>query len=180
MLDAFLPLALSLEEDVIKSVVVAHDICVDAGILHVEKHLGLSFEVAEVLVCIGIVYAVVRAAAVIRQDGEVHHVLAGFLVINGLWSPYSCDVLEHRALVAIGEMDGVVLPLDEVAATHEYHAAVAAPAQARLHVGNNLVEPSVFATQDMRVANAFSACDGIAGDNGQPIVHRGIVPAIVA
>ena len=178
--DALLALSLGFEEDVVGALLVLHDVGVDGGALVVEQYLRLALQVAEVLVGISPEHLVVGAAVVFGQDGEVHHVLLDLTVVDGLRCPYTYGTAEHSASVLLGEVYGVVLPLDHVLAAHEHDAPVGTPALAGTHVGNHHVEPAVLATQDMRVAHAFLERDEVGRDDGLAVVQRGVVEAVVA
>ena len=84
LLDALLTAAFSLEEDVVQALVVAHDVGVNAGVLHVEHQLWLTFKVGEVLVGVCPIDTVVGAAAVVGQYGEIHDVLASALIVDNI------------------------------------------------------------------------------------------------
>ena len=179
LLDALLPATFCFEEDMKESLVVLNDVGVDAGILHVKEELGLAFQVAEILVGLGPIDAVVGAGTIVGEDGEIDDILACDLVIEGLGSPHAGDMLEHRSFVAVGEVHGVMFPVDKVFGAHQYHAAVAAPAQGTLHVCNHHVEPTALAAKDVGIADAAGAGDVLGGDDGLSVVQRCVVPAVL-
>ena len=78
-------------------------------------------------------------------------------------------------------MHRAVLPVDEVGGFQQHHAAVAAPAEARLHVGQHHVKGlAVFAAQNVWVAGASCQGDRVALDNRVAIVERSEVVAVFA
>ena len=119
---------LLLVEEVVELVIgVEDDVAVDGGVAGVEEPLRLALQVGEVGVGILVVDLVIRVAVAGAQRVE-HHVLLGLVVVDGLWCPYAYDVLPCLG-VAGGEVDGRVLPVHQVGALQQHHAAVAAPSE---------------------------------------------------
>ena len=90
----FLPvgiLCVAFVEQVILAVFV-DDVIVYAAILGAEEHLGFGFETSKVGIGVGIIRN--QSLAVIALQGEINHVLACFLVVNGLWRPYPIGITE--------------------------------------------------------------------------------------
>ena len=171
---------LLLIEEVVELVsLVEDDVAVDGGIAGIEEPLGLALQVGEVLVGVLVVNLVV-GVLVAGAQGVEDHVLFSFVVVDGLRCPDADDVLP-RLRVACGEIDGGVLPVDEVGTLQQDHASVACPSQARLHVRHHHVEGlAVLATEDVGVADTLCQGDGVALDDGPSLVQRRVVVAVVA
>ena len=72
-------------------------------------------------------------------------------------------------------------PVHQVRTLHQHHAAVAAPSVAGAHVGNHHVEGlAVFASEDMWVSHTLGEGDGVAADDGETAIERGVVVAVIA
>ena len=175
-----LAVGLGLEEEVQLSLAVLHDVGVDGWCTEVKQHLRLRLQGAEVVVSVAPVDAVVGYAAVVGQQREVHHIFAGFLVVERLRCPYAGDIGKRRTGEALGEVYRVVLPVYEVARPHEHQSAVAVPALPTAHVSDRHAEPAVAASQNVGVAHAFGPRNGVAANDGLSAVQRGVVEAVVA
>ena len=173
-------LALVLVEAVIERVgLVVDDVHVDGGRAAVVEIDGLTLEVGEVGVGIAVEVLVVGDALVAGEQREIDHELACLGVPDGLGSPDAGDLLEHGAAILRGEVDGGVLPVDEVAGLHEHEAAVAGPSLGRAHVGVDHIEHAVGAAQDVGIAHAALQGDGVGLDDGLAAVDGGEVVAVV-
>ena len=158
---------------------VVDDVAVDGGVAGIEEPARLTLQVRKILVGILVVDLVVRLR-VAGAHGIKDHVLAGLVVVDGLWCPYAYDVLP-RLRVACGEIDGRVLPIDKVGRLQQHHAAVARPAETRLHVGYHHVERlAVLTAQDVWVAHALCQGYRVALNDGCSHVQRRVVIAVVA
>ena len=102
---------------------VPYDVAVDGGIASVKEPLWFTFKVGEVLVGILVVY-LVEAVWVACAERVEDHVFAGLVVVYGFGSPHADDVLPFLS-VSRREVDGGVLPIDEVSRLEQHHASVA-------------------------------------------------------
>lgn len=97
-----------------------HDVGIDGVGTVVVEQLGLG-ELGEVCVGMGVVYLVVCAAL---ADGVVYHVLLLLGVVDGLRCPYLGEGLAVEAVgPLVGEVDGGVCPVDEVAGAQLHECA---------------------------------------------------------
>ncbi len=171
---------LGLEEEVILSMLVLHDVGVDGRRMEVEEHLWRGGEVGEVVVGVCPIHAVVWYRAIVGEQREVDHELARLLVVDGLRRPHAGDVGKVGAGISLREMHGVVLPMHKVTRLHEHQPAVARPAERGAHVCGH---HEIFATggaQYVGVAHATGAGDGVGGHDGTATVERRVVEAVVA
>ena len=170
---------LLLVEEVVELVgLVVDNVAVDGGVAGVEEPAWLALQVGEVAVGVLVVY-LVEATGVAGAQRVEHHVLLGLVVVDGLRRPYADDVLP-RLGVACGEVHGGVLPVDEVGRFEQHHAPVAAPSESGAHVCRHHVERlPVFAAQYVGVSHALCQRDGVALDDGQSVVQRCVVIAVV-
>ena len=179
LFDTLMPsVCLGLEEEMVQPVLILNDIRIDGGRMEVEQHLRLCLQSAEIIVGIAPIHAVVRDRAVIGQQREVNHILACRLIVDGLRRPDAGYVGKVGSAEPLGEMNRMMLPVNQVARTQQHHTPVAGPTQGRAHICHHQTEPSVPATQDVRVANAFGQGYGIACHNGLSAVQRCVVKAV--
>ena len=106
---------------------VIDDIAINGGATGVKQPFGLAFQISEVLIGILIVDLIIRAA-VAGSQGIEHHVLTGLTVVDGLGSPYTLHILPCLG-IASGEIDGSMLPVNQVGTLEQHHTAVAVPTQ---------------------------------------------------
>ena len=72
-------------------------------------------------------------------------------------------------------------PVDEVGTLHQHHTAVAAPSVSRPHIGHHHIERlAVFTAEDMRVSHTLCEGDGVALDDREAGIERGVVIAVIA
>ena len=115
---------LLLVEEVVQLVgLVVDNVAVDGGIAGIEEPLRLALKVGEVLVGI-LVVDLVERPWVAGAQGVEHHVLASLAVVDGLGCPDADDVFPFLR-PSCGEVDGGVLPVNEVGGLQQHHASVA-------------------------------------------------------
>ena len=163
-----------------QSFLVLHDIRIDSWRAEVEQHLRLALQVSKVRVGIAPVNAVVGDGTVLGKQGEIDHVLSCLLVVERLGCPDAYHFGERCACKAIGEVDGMVFPMHQVPRAHQHDAPVAAPSEGAAHIGYRHTEPTVVASQDMRVAHTLAEGYGIAAYYRLSVIQGRIVETVVA
>ena len=183
--------ALVFEEKHILAVApVVDNVAVDGRRAEVEQQPWLG-DVGEVVVDIAVEQLEVRLALVahgvfpvVPPDGVVYHVAALAPVPDELRRPHGVQVVAAEALErreARGEVDGRVLPVQQVVALHQYQSVVALPSFRRPHVGHHHVERApVAAPADVRVAYALLQRYGVRCHHRAPPVERSVVQPVVA
>ena len=120
-------IGLGFKEEMIKAVLVLYNIRIDGRSVKVEQYLRLAFQSAEISIGITPLDAVIGDGTIVCQQREVNHILACSLIVNGLRCPDTGYVGKVGSAEALGEVYGVMLPVNHVAGTHEHHTSVAGP-----------------------------------------------------
>ena len=173
-------LLLGLEEEVIESRMVPYDVRIDGRSMEVKEHLRVALQVGEVGIGIGPVDTVIGYGTIVGKEREVHHILASLLVIDGLGSPHTGYASKVLSLIPLGEMHGVMLPMDEVTRLHEHDATVAAPSQGRAHIGGHHEILPILSAQDVRVTHTSREGNTVRGHHRIATIEGRIVETIVA
>ena len=173
-------LLLGLEEEVIEARMVPYDVRIDGRSMEVKEHLRVAFQVGEVGIGIGPVDTVIGDGTIVGKEREVYHILASLLVIDGLGSPHTGYASKVLSLIPLGEMHGVMLPMDEVTRLHEHDATVAAPAQGRAHIGGHHEILPILSAQDVWVTHTSREGYAVRGHHRIATIEGRIVETIVA
>ena len=116
-------------------------------------------------------------------DAVVNHVALRVGVPDGLRRPDGVQILAVVTLEegeARGEVDGLVVPMNQVGAFHEDETVVALPAQRGAHVGEHHVEGlAVHAAYEVRITDAPRQGNAVGEDHGLAVVEAAVVEAVV-
>lgn len=171
---------------------VIHDVPVYGGRTEVEQQFRLR-DVREVFVHVRVKQLEVRLfevrvfrgiLPVVPPDGVINHIFPGLVVPDDLRCPDGMQVfaVESRLVgETCGEVDGRVLPMDEVGALHQDESVVALPTLVRAHVRHDHIKCfPVPASCDVRVPYAFLQGDGVRGHDRTPLVEGRVVIPVIA
>ena len=171
---------------------VIHDVPVYGGRTEVEQQFRLR-DVREVFVHVRVEQLEVRLfevrvfrgiLPVVPPDGVINHIFPNFVVPDDLRRPNGVQVfaVESRQVGETGgEVDGRVLPMDEVGALHQDESVIALPTLVRAHVRHDHIKCfPVPSSCDVRVPYAFLQGDGVRGHDRTPLVEGRVVISVVA